>query len=264
MYVMVVILQRASLRIYQALRKTGVCLDLRRQSHSATLDAAHLTLQASPHWPSSDFLAFNNCQEGRRQETQPQASKRLFTQSYKWHHRRNVLVIMGSTSLILRDRTRDKQRHCGDGGRSVSVCVSLIIIAYSFSLTQHSAERAQSTAWVIPADPGSAFNPTLCCTEKGAVPHSSELRSAQSQQCLCSGRSNMSRVHLHTYGNVIIWWPSSGKPITTQEYSFWMSQTWGKVTFRTVLRPRKLLSLCVLCASVQFLQLESIGHFLFW
>lgn len=86
------------------------------------------------------------------------------------------------------NRTSNEQRHSGFDGRGVCVHLSfsLIIIAYSVSLTRHSAERAQSTAWVIPADPGSAFNPTLHCTEKGAVPHRYDLRSAQSQHCLCS------------------------------------------------------------------------------
>lgn len=104
--------------------------------------------------------------------------------------------------VVQRDTASNEQRHCSFGGRSVCVCVSLslIIIAYSVSLTQHSAERAQSSAWVIPADPGSAFNPTLRCTEKGAVPCRSELRSAQSQHCLCSRWSHIT--HTHTLAHI--------------------------------------------------------------
>lgn len=83
----------------------------------------------------------------------------------------------------------------------VEVCVclplSLIIIAYSVSLTQHSAERAQSTVWVIPADPGSAFNPTLHCTEEGEMPRWSELRSARSQHWLWSQWSYITHALTH-------------------------------------------------------------------
>ncbi len=48
--------------------------------------------------------------------------------------------------VIQRDRTSNEKKHCGVADRSVCVSLSLIIIAYSVSLTQHSAEGAQSTA----------------------------------------------------------------------------------------------------------------------
>ena len=115
------------------------------------------------------------------------------------------VVIKGLVLVIDRNRRGNEQMHCGVGGKGVCVFLflSLIIIAYSVSLTRHSAERARSTAWVIPADPGSAFNPTLHCTEKGAVPHWSELRSAQSQHCLWSRPSHIT--HAHALTHTVMW-----------------------------------------------------------
>lgn len=129
-----------------------VCLDLLWLSHPATVDAAHWTPAPLRLHRTGQIQIFWLLTTAKR-VVSSKPDCRL--QSISSHKAMSDVTDAMSVSLciwvplvlvIQRDRASNEKKHCGVGGRSVCVSLSLIIIAYSISLTQHSAERAQSTA----------------------------------------------------------------------------------------------------------------------